>query len=201
MDFHKGLAFLCLGLWSALGADASSGARAGDSISFTRSGSDQLSTARRASGSTLSFTYEPSYGQMMGIADQEAGGFSLSFTSDALLHLPISQRVTENGVTLLSAAIGYDAQGLRASRTVSDGSEGDGSSTTNYWYGGALHPLVVERDGASYRLIGKGVVEQVTDQPARAYLHGDHLGSVRMVTNVTRVRGPALRLSHHHGRT
>jgi RHS repeat-associated protein len=70
-----------------------------------------------------------------------------------------------------------------ASRTVRAGSEGEGSSTTIYWYGGGLHPLVVTRDGINYRLIGKGVVEQVRDQQSRSFLHGDHLGSVHMVTN------------------
>jgi RHS repeat-associated protein len=70
-----------------------------------------------------------------------------------------------------------------ASRTVRAGSEGVGSSTTIYWYGGGLHPLVVTRDGINYRLIGKGVVEQVRDQQSRSFLHGDPRGSVHMVTN------------------
>lgn len=77
----------------------------------------------------------------------------------------------------------WSGLGADASRRVRAGSEGEGSSTTIYWYGGGLHPLVVTRDGINYRLIGKGVVEQVTDQQSRSYLHGDHLGSVRMVTN------------------
>jgi RHS repeat-associated protein len=200
MRFDKGLAvFLCLGLVPGFGLEASSSARAGDNAaslqkllpsllggsdstsSFTRSGSDKLSTANLASGGGLSFTYDATYGQMTGIAD--TGGFSLSYTADALLHLPLSQAVTENGETLISAAITYDADGLRASRTVSAGSEGEGSSTTLYWHGGELHPLVVTRDGINYRLIGKGVVEQAADQPTRSYSHGDHLGSVRMVTD------------------
>jgi RHS repeat-associated protein len=70
------------------------------------------------------------------------------------------------------------------SRTVSAGSQGQGSSTTSYWYGGALHPLVVTRDGVTYRLIGKDVVEQINaDAVTRFYLDADHLGSVRMVTD------------------
>jgi hypothetical protein len=85
---------------------------------------------------------------------------------------------------LLSAAITYEAGGLRASRTVSAGSEGSGSSITSYWYGGALHPLVVTRDGVSYRLIGKEVVEALGSEGAtRSYLQADRLGSVRMVTD------------------
>lgn len=84
---------LCLGLVPAL--CFGSGARAGESSSFTRSGSDQLSTRSLASGSTLSFTYDQTYGQIMGIAD--TSGFSLSIISEGLLHLPLSQTVTENG--------------------------------------------------------------------------------------------------------
>src|SRR5688500_3899308 len=105
--------------------------------SFTRSGSDQLETASLASGGALSFSYDASFGQVTSIADGSGSGFSLSFTSDALLHLPLSQTVTdqESGETLLVAAIAYDADGLRASRTVSAGAEGQGSSTTSYWYG------------------------------------------------------------------
>ena len=61
--------------------------------------------------------------------------------------------------------------------------QGGTSSTTNYWYGGELHPLVVERDGVTYRLIGKGIIEEATAAPARTYAHADHLGSVRLVTD------------------
>jgi RHS repeat-associated protein len=150
---------------------------------FTRSSSDQLSSASLAAGEDLSFSYDASHGQLTEIADAGGSGFSLSFTSDALLHLPLSQTVRQSGETLLSTSIGYDAHGLRASRKISAGTEGAGSSTTNYWYGGSLHPLVVTRDGVGYRLIGKAVVEQASDQPTRAYLHGDHLGSVRVVSN------------------
>jgi RHS repeat-associated protein len=58
-----------------------------------------------------------------------------------------------------------------------------GSSTTSYWYGGSLHPLVVTRDGVDYRLIGKSVVEMMGSQVTRSYLSADRLGSVRMVTD------------------
>jgi RHS repeat-associated protein len=61
-----------------------------------------------------------------------------------------------------------------------------GTSSTSYWYGGGLHPLVIERDGVTYRLIGKNVVETLAGgQMTRTYAHADHLGSVRMVTNET----------------
>jgi hypothetical protein len=155
------------------------------SSSFTRSGSDRLEAASLASGEALSFGYDPSNGELTVIGDGGASGFSLSLASDALLHLPVSQTVKDkaSGATLLSAAIAYDAGGLRASRMVSAGSEGQGSSTTSYWYGGGLHPLVVTRDGVNYRLIGKGIVEEVGSNPARSYLEADRLGSVRMVTN------------------
>ena len=48
---------------------------------------------------------------------------------------PIGQTITDiaSGTTLLSAAIDYEANGLRASRRVSAGSQGEGSSTTSYW--------------------------------------------------------------------
>ena len=106
--------------------------------SFTRSGSDQLSAASLPSGGALSFSYDASFGQVTSIGDGSGSGFSLGFTSDALLHLPLNQTVRdqESGETLLAAAIAYDADGLRASRTVSAGAEGQGSSTTSYWYGG-----------------------------------------------------------------
>ena len=62
--------------------------------------------------------------------------------------------------------------------------QGGTSSTTNYWYGGELHPLVVERDGVNYRLIGKSVIEVLAgDQVTRTYAHADHLGSTRVITN------------------
>ncbi len=48
--------------------------------------------------------------------------------------------------------------------------KGASQATTSYWYGGSLHPLVVTRDGVSYRLIGKEVVEEVGGgQPTRSY--------------------------------
>jgi hypothetical protein len=50
---------------------------------------------------------------------------------------------------------------------VSAGTQGQGSSTTSYWYGGALHPMVVTRDGVNYRLIGKDVVEQINADARR----------------------------------
>ena len=37
--------------------------------------------------------------------------------------------------------------------------EQGGTSSTDYWYGGDLHPLVITRDGVIYRLIGKNVVD------------------------------------------
>jgi RHS repeat-associated protein len=162
------------------------------SASFTRSGSDQLTAASLASDASLTFTYDASYGQITGLA---GSGYSLAFSPETLLQLPIAQTITDQatGATLLSATIDYDAQGLRASRKVSAGTQGSGSSTTSYWYGGALHPLVVTRDGVTYRLIGKDVVEEAAAQPTRSYLDADHLGSVRMVTddqgNVTQSLG------------
>jgi hypothetical protein len=60
---------------------------------------------------------------------------------------------------------------------------GSGSSITNYWYGGSLHPLVVERKGVNYLLIGKQVVEAVGSSQTRSYLIADRLGSVRVVTD------------------
>jgi RHS repeat-associated protein len=155
------------------------------SASFTRAGSDQITAASLASNASLTFTYDATYGQITGLAGSGSTGYSLAFSPEALLHLPVSQTVKDatSGAALLSAAIDYDASGLRASRTVSAGTMGQGSSTTSYWYGGALHPIVVTRDGVNYRLIGKSVVEEAAAQPTRSYLYADHLGSVRVVTD------------------
>jgi RHS repeat-associated protein len=62
------------------------------------------------------------------------------------------------------------------------GQEGE-TSSTSYWYGGNLHPLVITRDGVNYRLIGKSVVEMMGSQPTRTYAHADRLGSLRVVTD------------------
>jgi hypothetical protein len=60
------------------------------------------------------------------------------------------------------------------------------SSTTSYWYGGELHPLVVTRDGVNYRLMGKQVMEMAgAGDSTRIYAHADRLGSVRVTTNDT----------------
>jgi hypothetical protein len=116
--------------------------------SFARDGSDQLNSASLASGEKL-FSYESSNGQLTEISDTQENGFSLTFESDTLLHLPLSQTVQDkaSGDTVLSATITYDAQGMRASRTVSAGSEGKGSSNSIYRYGGLLFPILT-RDGA-----------------------------------------------------
>ncbi len=64
------------------------------------------------------------------------------------------------------------------------GEPGGNSSSTSYWYGGELHPLVVTRDGVNYLLIGKEIVEMAgASGPARTYAHADHLGSTRVITD------------------
>jgi hypothetical protein len=151
-------------------------------VRFTRAGNDQLFQATLASGE-VTFAYDATYGQLTGIEASGSSDYSLSLTSDPLLHLPLSQTVKQSGATILSAVITYDADGLRASRMVNAAAQGGASSTTSYWYGGGLHPLVVERDGVNYRMIGKGVVETATSQPTRTYAHADYLGSVRLVTD------------------
>src|SRR5688572_18500460 len=173
--------FTCLARSLAVGGMLMSTPLFAGDVSFTRSGKDQLSAASLASGESLAFTYDAGYGQMTRI---QGSPYSLSLTSDPLLHLPLAQTISDaSGTVLLEAVMTYGADGLRASRMVSAGT-GQGSSITGYWYGGALHPLVVERDGANYRLIGKSVVETPAgSEVTRAYLHGDHLGSLRMVTN------------------
>jgi RHS repeat-associated protein len=182
MLFKPGWALvLCLVLLAASGEDTF----ADDLLSVIRSGNDQMTSATIA-GHAMSFAYDATYGQLTAIADADKNGYSLSFDADALLHLPVTQTVKDqaNGDTVFSAAIAYGADGLRASRRVSAGSAGEGSSTTDYWYGGSLHPLVVERDGVNYRLIGKGIVEEVgSSQVTRSYAHADHSGSVRLVTD------------------
>jgi uncharacterized protein RhaS with RHS repeats len=153
-------------------------------VSFTRSGKDQLSAASLAAGDDLAFAYDATYGQMTGIESSGSSAYSLLLTADPLLHLPLSQTIRDaSAKVLLTAAITYDADGLRASRVVV-ASQAERHSTTSYWYGGALHPLVVTRNGVNYRLIGKSVVETLGQgQVARSYAYADHLGSVRMVTD------------------
>src|SRR5688572_9330658 len=148
-------------------------------VSFTRQGQDLLSAASFGSSEDLVFAYDASFGQMTRIG---GSAYSLSLTSDPLLHLPLAQTILDASDTvLLTAAMTYEAGGLRASRTLSAGAA---SSSTSYWYGGSLHPLVIERDGGTYRLIGKDVVEALTgSQLTRSYAHADHLGSVRVVTD------------------
>jgi RHS repeat-associated protein len=155
-----------------------------ETVSFTRSGSDLLSAATLASGENLAFAYDATYGDMTRIEGSGTPAYSLLLTSDPVLQLPLSQTIrAASGTTLLTAAITYDAQGLRASRMV-DAPHGEGRSTTSDWYGGALHPLVVTRDGVNYRLIGKSVIEALAgNRVTRSYAYADHLGSVRMVTD------------------
>jgi hypothetical protein len=119
-------------------------------------------SASLASGGVTA-AYDSTYGSMTGISSSGSAGYSLRLAVDPVLSLPIGQNVANlaSGATLLTAAIDYDANGLRASRTVSAGSDGSGSSTTEYWYGGNLHPLVIDRDGVTSRMIGKSVIEQM----------------------------------------
>src|SRR5688572_10316848 len=142
-------------------------------VNFTRDGQDLISAASFASSEDLAFAYDASFGQMSRI---EGSVYSLSLTCDPLLYLTLAQTILHASErVLLTAAMTYEAGGLRASRTLSAGAA---SSSTSYWYGGSLHPLVIERDGGTYRLIGKGVVEALTgSQLTRSYAHADHLGS------------------------
>jgi hypothetical protein len=96
-------------------------------------------SASLASGGVTA-AYDSTYGSMTGISSSGSAGYSLRLAVDPVLSLPIGQNVANlaSGATLLTAAIDYDANGLRASRTVSAGSDGSGSSTTEYWYGGNL---------------------------------------------------------------
>ena len=77
--------------------------------------------------------------------------------------------------------------GRRTSRTVNAVDEGSGSSTTSYWYGKALVPLVVVRDGVTYRMIGGLVIEERVNGEAATqyYPHRDYTSSVRVVTDGT----------------
>ena len=101
----------------------------------------------------------------------------------------IAQTISNNanGETVLTASIGYDPMGRRTSRTVNAVDEGSGSSTTSYWYGKALVPLVVVRDGMTYRMIGGLVIEERVNGEAATqyYPHRDYTSSVRVVTDGT----------------
>jgi RHS repeat-associated protein len=109
----------------------------------------------------------------------------------------VTQQTLNNnatGETVLTASIGYDPMYRRISRTVTAIDEGSGSSTTAYWYGNALVPLVVERDGKTYRMIGGIAIEERTGNGAGAqyYPHRDYTTSVRVVTDGTGVVAASL---------
>ena len=153
---------------------------------FARNGKDQIASAELASGTNLTLAYDSTYGNLTEIIDSSGLAFRLAMSADPFLHLPDNQTIVDqgSGATILNASIVYDADGQRASRGVSANNQGQGSSTTDYWYGGSLHPLVVDRDGVTYRMIGKSVVEELAGAGVnRAYLYADHLGSVRVITD------------------
>jgi RHS repeat-associated protein len=81
----------------------------------------------------------------------------------------------------------YDPMGRRTSRTVTAVDEGSGSSLTEYWYGKSLMPLVIERDGKTYRMLAGLVIEERVDGKATTqyYPHSDYLSSVRVVTDAS----------------
>jgi hypothetical protein len=154
-----------------------------DATSFTRSSSDQIAEAS-LEGNSLSLAYDASYGDLVSLTGES---YRLTLTPDAVLRRPLTQSLSDaSGSEILSAGLTYDAMGLRASRTVQAGSQGEGSSTTSYWYGGGLSPLVIIREGITYRMIGKGAIEALDQNgtmTSRSYLYGDHLGSVRMIAD------------------
>jgi hypothetical protein len=152
--------------------------------SFVRARSDQLTTARLLSGDQLTLTYHPTYGYLTDIADSANTGFHLAIGADSLLHRPLSQTIFDQatGATILTSTMTYEVNGKRARRVVSAGTREQ--QGTDYWYGGSLHPLVVDRDGVASRMIGKSIVEELSgNRVNRFYLHADSIGSVRMITD------------------
>ncbi|HEY7748394.1 MAG TPA: hypothetical protein VH933_06935, partial [Aestuariivirgaceae bacterium] len=154
-----------------------------DESSFTRLNSDQIEEAS-LKGEEVKLAYDASYGDVVSLSGER---FSLTFTPDAVLRRATRQSLSDSsGREILSAGISYEAQGLRASRTVEAQGQGEGSSTTSYWYGGGISPLVIVRDGVTSRLIGKGVIETLDQSgsvASRSYLYGDHLGSIRVIAD------------------
>jgi RHS repeat-associated protein len=162
----------------------------GTSTSFSRSGADQLTSAKLASGTGFTLSYDSSnlYGDV-GQISSGSEGYALALTRDAHTRQVTAQTISNNatGETVLTASMAYDPMGRRTSRSVTAVDEGSGSSTTEYWYGKALVPLVVERDGATYRMIGGLVIEERVNGEATTqyYPHRDYTSSVRVVTDGT----------------
>jgi hypothetical protein len=169
----------------------------GSSTSFTRSGSDQLTGASLASGTSFGLAFDSgnTYGDVSAISSGSVG-YSLSLTRDAHSRQVTAQTITNNATseTVLTASMAYDPIGRRTSRTVTAVDEGSGSSVTEYWYGKALVPLVVERDGVTYRMLGGLVIEERVNGKASTqyYPHRDYTSSVRVVTDGTGAVGASL---------
>ena len=88
--------------------------------SFTRSGSDQLTGAALASGTSFGLAYDSgnSYGDVSQISSGNSG-FALALTRDAHSRQVTAQTITNNatGQTVLTASMAYDPMGRRTSRT------------------------------------------------------------------------------------
>ncbi|HKQ95425.1 MAG TPA: hypothetical protein VJS40_07445, partial [Aestuariivirgaceae bacterium] len=93
--------------------------------------------------------------------------------------------VNATDAAVLAVDMAYDGSGRRTGRTVSNPATSE-TSTTDYWYGSGIDPLVIVRDGVSYRVIQGILIEQRqgdAEPVAQYFVFNDHLGSVRMVTD------------------
>ena len=158
----------------------------GTGMSYARSGNDQISQATLASGNQVELAYDPNYGEVMSIASV-GSGYAMAFSLDPQTRKVVNETVTSESTNaaVLAVDMAYDGSGRRISRTVIDPVSA-ATSSTDYWYGSGIDPLVIVRDGISYRLIQGILIEQRTGDAApvaQYYVFNDHLGSVRMVTD------------------
>jgi RHS repeat-associated protein len=108
-----------------------------------------------------------------------ASGPTTTYGYDQAGNLISVDRSAEGEVAKIEDDYAYDGTGLRASQTIS------GSKAQLAWDVSGELPLLLY-DGASYYLYGPDGLpfEQISSETA-TYLHHDHLGSTRLITNAS----------------
>ncbi|HEY5709637.1 MAG TPA: RHS repeat-associated core domain-containing protein [Solirubrobacterales bacterium] len=108
-----------------------------------------------------------------------ASGPSTTYGYDQAGNLTSVDRAEEGEVAKIEDDYAYDGTGLRSSQTIS------GVKAQFAWDVSEKLPLLLH-DGTSYYLYGPGGLpfEQISSETA-TYLHHDHLGSTRLITNAS----------------
>ncbi|HJT91694.1 MAG TPA: hypothetical protein VJ777_07080, partial [Mycobacterium sp.] len=159
---------------------------AATAMSYVRSGNDQIAQATLASGNQVELAYDPTYGDVMSVASSVAG-HAMAISRDPQTRKVVNETIASQSTNaaVLAVDMAYDGLGRRTGRTVSNPATSE-TSTTDYWYGSGIDPLVIVRDGVSYRVIQGILIEQRqgdAEPVAQYFVFNDHLGSVRMVTD------------------